>query len=167
MKNRLFYPLLFLGILLLLSGCSNRKNEPLVPDDYGGWKETTDIELNYPIPGHENNYRKIFINDIGLKRTGPPHDYPDGTIIIKEIYEGFDYNAGRKPMMLTVMIKDRENPLARGGWLWIVKDSATKEENILTQEFCITCHGNANEEHPYGDLNMNNEFRDYVFFPVE
>jgi hypothetical protein len=30
--------------------------------------------------------------------------------------------------------------------------------------FCVTCHANANEKHPYGDRNPREEFRDYVFF---
>ncbi len=32
------------------------------------------------------------------------------------------------------------------------------------RNFCITCHANANEKHPYGDKNPNEEFRDYVYF---
>ena len=71
----------------------------------------------------------------------------------------------KEPFQLTIMIKDREHPSARGGWIWLVKDTRTGEEKIIDIEFCITCHANANEPHPYGDMNKNAEFRDYVFFP--
>jgi len=46
-----------------------------------------------------------------------------------------------------------------------VYSPGTAKETVITEEFCITCHGNANESHPYGDKNPNNEYRDYLFFP--
>ncbi|RPJ03990.1 MAG: hypothetical protein EHM28_14230, partial [Spirochaetaceae bacterium] len=72
-----------------------------------------------------------------------------------------------KPTSLTVMIKSPDDPRARGGWLWIVKNPATNRETVMRNQFCITCHANANESHPYGDKNPNREFRDYVFFVYE
>ena len=178
MNRRRFFLLPLLLLILPISGCSKSEPAALVPADYSGWSSTTDIELNYPIPGHENNYRRIFINDTGKNSpfsaaegsssgTGKTYDYPDGTVIIKEVYDGFDYQEGSRPKMLTVMVKDRGNQDARGGWLWIVKDPVSGSENILTQEFCFTCHENANEKHPYGDGNPDEEFRDYVFFPAD
>lgn len=41
------------------------------------------------------------------------------------------------------------------------------DESVITQEFCVTCHSNANEEHSYSDGNVNNDFRDFVFFPYQ
>lgn len=170
-----FFPLFMILPLVMAAAVSCSKGIPktLVPADYSGWGTTTTTELNYPIPGHENNYRKIFINDTGftvdVRDSGGKilYDYPDGTVIIKEIYQGMSITPGSKPMVLTVMIKDRENPKARGGWLWIVKNLASGDENIISQEFCITCHTNANEPHPYGDGNKDSIFRDYAFFPVK
>lgn len=162
-----------LYFLVMLSSCAEKPTGPLVPAEYAGWETTTKVELNYPIPGHENNYRKIFINSIGenpaitTQAEKTHYDYPEGTVIIKEIYPGLTYIPGSKPAALTVMVKARNNPKSRGGWLWIVKDLASQKESIITQEFCVTCHGNANEPHPYGDGNPEGFFRDYVFFPVK
>ncbi|MBN1412279.1 MAG: cytochrome P460 family protein [Spirochaetales bacterium] len=157
------------GVMLLFLGCAEKK--PLIPLEYNDWKRTINEVLKYPIPGHENNYRKIFINDTGTKvvreeKEGRTYDnYPDGTIIIKEIYDSSDYKDTDKPVNLTCMVKDPKNVNSRGGWVWIVKSPETGTETILTQAFCVTCHANANEPHPYGDKNLNNDFRDYVFFP--
>lgn len=160
------------GLVLSFFSCAKEAEGPLIPEGYASWRRTTEEELDYPIPGHEDNYRIIFINDKGENLTVSDaggrvtHDYPDGTIIVKEVYQGFEYDSNSKPMMLTAMVKDRDNPKSRGGWLWVVKDLSAGQETIMTQEFCFTCHGNANERHPYGDRNPDNEFRDYVFFPA-
>ena len=64
------------------------------------------------------------------------------------------------------MIKAPGDERASADWIWLVKNPDTGEEEIMAKsEFCVNCHSSANNEHPYGDLNGNNEFRDYVFFP--
>ena len=163
--------LLFLVIWPFLTSTGCTKDEKIsIPRDYSEWQRTTTIELDYPIPGHENNYRIIYINAIGEDPRVENQEgkkqitFPKGTIIVKEIYSGFDYTPGDKPAMLTVMVKAPDDPSNRGGWLWIVQNEEEGTQRVLDSEFCITCHTNANEEHPYGDNNPNEEFRDYVFF---
>jgi hypothetical protein len=128
--------------------------------------------LNYPVPGHRDNCRVIYINPIGESVTiseenGRVHyKYPEGTLIGKEIYKGLEPpEDGEEPIELTVMLKASEHPKAQQGWLWIVKNFETATESTLERKFCIECHANANEAHPYGDRNSNNESRDFVYFP--
>ena len=162
--------LLFLSFALLATGCS-RHPERLVPDGHESWKTTTDEELNYPIPGHEEHFRRIFINSIGegvtteLRGGRVFYDYPEETVIIKEVYETLEPTPADKPAALTVMIKRTGDLRARSGWIWVVKDTVSGAERIIDYEFCFDCHGNANERHPYGDGNPSGEYRDYVFFP--
>ncbi len=152
--------------------CTQNKN--LIPDDYAKWERTTDQLLTQQIPGHENAYRKIYINDTGEKMvetvdkngTGS-YNYPEGTIIVKEIYDSSTYSESAKPKMLTCMVKAQTDRQSRGGWLWVIKSLPGGEETIIDYAFCVTCHANANESHPYGDKNPNAEFRDYVFFPYK
>jgi hypothetical protein len=164
--------MLFMVGILLFASCHQKKQVSLVPDGYRAWQQTTDTELNYPIPGHENNYRIIYINATGEnvqitpKKNRVFYEYPEGTMIVKEIYKGLgDPEKGTMPEQLTVMIKNARHPQARGGWIWIVKNMQTKEETVIDYEFCVDCHANANEPHPYGDKNPNGDFRDYVYFP--
>ncbi len=164
------------GIVLLTGLCClallscGEEEVDLVPASYGDWSRTTEEELDYPIPGHENNYRKIYINDRGLEYTVEKEQgetryrFPEGTKIIKEIYEGFDPTEDEEPIRITAMVKAPSHIKARGGWLWVIEDGETGEESIFSGEFCITCHSNANEQHPYGDGNPEEEFRDYVYF---
>lgn len=145
--------------------------ENLVPEEYLAWESTTDLELNYPIPGHVEQYRRIYINPRGTEvqreqQEGRVHHiYPEGTIIIKDIYTGLAPAPDEKPIKQTVMIKASDHPKSRGSWLWIVKDMKSATETIIDYELCFDCHANANETHPYGDGNLQGEFRDYVFFP--
>jgi hypothetical protein len=154
-----------------LAGCRKQEPGPLLPVDYAGWARTTMKVLDYPIPGHEDRGRRIYINSTGTgvrvsSETGRvTWSYPAGSIIIKEIFGGLEIGEADKPVMLTAMIKEPEHPQARGGWVWVMKDLASGGERVIDWEFCVDCHANANEPHPYGDKNEGNEFRDYVFFP--
>jgi hypothetical protein len=153
--------------------CAPEAKKYLIPENYASWKRTTNVELNYPIPGHLEHYRKIYINEIGEKVEvtvvdGKKHyNYPTGTIIVKEVYPALEYKEGDKPGMLTIMIKDPSHPQARGGWLWIVQDlkNPLNEYTVFTSDFCIDCHTDANRTHSLGPGNPDEEFRDYVFFP--
>ena len=115
------------GLLFLLSAvinCNRKEPVSFVPDDYTSWDTTTDIMLDYPIPGHENHFRIIRINDTG--KTLRPETrgkriydtYPTGTVIVKEIYPELTRQEDDRPIMLTVMVKEPSHQFARGGWLW-------------------------------------------------
>lgn len=161
--------LICLGASLLLASCSNPRAS-LIPEDYRQWKETSSVLINYPIPGHGSNLRKIFASAEAFETvrmaggSARPHQYPDGTIIVKEIYASSEPAANALPQILTAMIKAESDPRSRGGWIWVVQTS-DGQETVMSGEFCFTCHANANESHPYGDRNEAQVFRDYVFFP--
>ena len=91
-------------------------------------------------------------------------DFPQGTVIVKEVYQIPKPAAGELPIQLTIMVKAPKDPHSQGGWLWITRDLPDGKEAVFMGNFCITCHANANEKHPYGDGNPNEEFRDYVNF---
>jgi hypothetical protein len=145
----------------------------LVPDstEYRRWEQPIEETLDYPIPGHENNRRRVFISPAGTgvsasrRQTRVYWEYPEGTIIVKEIIAGLQGPDSDVPFQITAMIKAAEDPRSRGGWVWVVKSLDGGEETIVDWEFCFDCHANANEPHPYGDGNPQNEFRDYVFLP--
>ena len=163
---------LFVLALAAVASCS-RAPSVHVPADYATWNLTTDRTLDYPIPGHMDHLRRIYINPTGEGATTTTNpsgrvvwDYPPGTIIVKEIYQREGYDDESVPNSLTVMIKASDHPRARKGWVWLVTSPGAEEATIIDQEFCVTCHADANERHPYGDANPDREFRDCVFFPV-
>jgi hypothetical protein len=158
---------LFAALPLLSVSCKPKETAaPLVPADYAAWKKTTAVQLDYPIPGHESSVRTIFMNGEGFQfqHDAAGVEFPPGTVIVKEIRPLGAAAAGLPAPMLTVMEKRPEDERARGGWLWIVRDTATRADTLFTSDFCLRCHGNANESHPYADRNPSGEFRDYVFF---
>ncbi len=179
MQRNYFHPII--GLLLVgflsVTACdkSPQTTLPPIPDaaEYHAWKMTTDL-LNYAVPGHLDNCRVVYINAIGeqvhildeqARRT---YEYPEGTVIIKEIYNGFDPpEPGEEPTALTLMIKAPHHPQARHGWLWVQRTFHPQKDTIITQALCVDCHANANEPHPYGDQNVNNEDRDFVYFPPQ
>ena len=171
-KNLLLILTVTASLVITVTSCSkkNEKAISMVPEDYSGWTVTAD-NLNYPIPGHENHFRRVLINPKGeevsltMKDGKDYYNYPKGTIVIKEIYPTLNPKKEDKPVSLTVMIKDPENPKSRDGWVWVVKDLNKNTEKIIDYEFCFDCHTNANEPHQYGDGNPKGEFRDYLFFP--
>jgi hypothetical protein len=161
--------------LYLFPSCAKQEQQQRIPSDYDSWSRVKTEELDYPIPGHESHYRIIYINkekiedyltvqeDNGKNR----YEFKAGTIIVKDVFPSLQKQDSDEPFQLTAMIKAPDEAQSRGGWLWVVKDLETQEEKIIDHEFCITCHANANESHPYGDNNPDEEFRDYVFFAPE
>ncbi len=172
---------LLLGALgALLIGCESADKEPqLIPDDYDGWERTVEEDLNFQVPGHGETLRRIYINDVGTgveisdvspagaASTRRRYEYPPGTLIVKEVYPSAEIPPTQQPVMITAMLKAPNDPRSRGGWLWITKNLASGEENVLVEEYCLTCHENANEQYPYRDGNPNDEFRDYTFYPYQ
>ena len=160
--------------LLALSGlfgsCTAANTVVYATPDYPTWRRTTNVILDYPIPGHQNRFRIPRMNGVGF--TAKPiiengkrrWDFPEGTVIVKEVYQTPKPEPGEAPIQLTIMVKAPKDPHAQGGWLWITRDLPNGKESVFMGNFCITCHANANEKHPYGDGNPNEEFREYVYF---
>ncbi|MFP4362980.1 MAG: cytochrome P460 family protein [Spirochaetia bacterium] len=169
MKRDLFFAIIV--IVSVLSSCEGTEEPELIKIEYQDWEQTTDEELNYMIPGHMDRYRIIYINNIGTQVQPEEQggrtvwDYPEGTIIMKEVYSESTIEEGEEPVALTAMIKDSDDPRARGGWVWVMCNIEAGTERVFEEEFCVTCHANANTQHPYGEGNPEAEFRDYVFFP--
>jgi hypothetical protein len=170
MKPRTIIAVCSMLIVLGLSfSCTKAQQPSLIPADYSLWKTTTDFTLDYPIPGHEDKYRVIHINEKGfgfVRDGGSPEriTFPEGTIIAKDIYAVTKPGPDDKPIMVTAMVKAASDPQSMGGWLWVVKDLKMGKESIMTGDFCVRCHDNANEIHPYGWKNPAGAFSDYVFF---
>lgn len=165
-------PLGLLALALLLLGGCERSEEPelLVTTDHEEWTRTTTTPLTFPVPGHGSGERRIYINPVGETVEPPvsseePWEYPEGTIILKEIYPSPDPPEDAPPDSLTIMVKQPDHPMSRGGWVWLVKEPGSDEERVFAEQFCVTCHANANEEHPYGDGNPEGQFRDYAYYP--
>ena len=159
-----------LAAALMLASCAARKAPVYATEDYHSWQRTTNVVLDYPIPGHQDRFRIPRMNAIGF--TAQPTiengkrrwDFPEGTVIVKEVYATTKPAPGEKPIQLTIMVKAQKDPHSQGGWLWITRDLPQGREAVFMGNFCITCHANANEKHPYGDGNPSEEFRDYVYF---
>lgn len=151
-----------------LAGCANEP-ELVLPDlSYEAWTPTTTAALDFPVPGHGAGLRRVFMNDIGWSASPTPArdiTYPDGTVVVKEVFATAAPSADALPQALTIMVKDSDSEMARDGWIWLVKDPVTGEETLFADPFCIACHENANEEHPYADGNSQEYFRDYLFHP--
>jgi len=171
-KPNLWMPVALCCFAALVS-CQKEEQGARVPDasEYRRWEQPIQRVLDYPIPGHEDNRRRIFINSRGTearieRRENRVYwEYPEGTVIVKEIIAGLQGQDTDYPFQVTAMIKAPEEPQARGGWIWVAKAVDSGEETIVDWEFCFDCHANANEPHPYGDGNPADEFRDYVFHP--
>lgn len=170
MRMRYLALLLAAGVAGLAAGCAARKEPVYATPDYHSWKRTTDVILDYPIPGHQDRFRIPRMNATGfsvkpvLENGKRRWDFPEGTVIVKEVYASMHPAAGELPVQLTIMVKEPKDPDSQGGWIWLTRDLPGGKETPFMGNYCITCHANANEKHPYGDGNPQEEFRDYVYF---
>ncbi len=161
-----------LGLALLAAAlgasCRGRTRPAYLTPDYGSWRKTTELLLDYPVPGHMDRLRVPRMNELGWSARPREEggklrwDFPEGSVIVKEVYASRNPAPGEAPAELTIMVKAPRDPAAQGGWLWLTK-APGGEERLFEGSFCVTCHANANERHPYLDGNPREEFRDYVF----
>ncbi len=108
-----------LVVAALFAGCVESVSpEPL--GDYTAWKR---VDVIGEAPGHGDTYRIIYANGVASNPDATLHfGYPQGAIIVKEIYE----NDGDRPGALKyVAIMRRIGaettvtvPLDQGGWLF-------------------------------------------------
>lgn len=137
-------------------------------DNYPNWNISHAGDLVEQVPGHPVFLRRIYANDAAYN-VDPDSDgnvvFPEGALFMKEMYFGEVPDDSAGPDALVGMYKDSTDPRNRGGWVWFSQDPATGQQTVLDEEFCITCHANANEEHPYGDRNIAEAFMDYVYYP--
>lgn len=155
----------------MAAACSARRNQLVDIDGYRSWRRTTERALDFPIPGHGRSYRRIYVNDVGAafrdaRENGAATgngEYPDGTIVVKEIYPGSaEPPAGAEPQSLDIMAKDAAAGTGSGGWRWIVRTKGADAE--ADAGFCLRCHDGANAKNPFGDGNPAGDFRDYLFY---
>jgi hypothetical protein len=151
-----------------LFGCSHA----LIPADWPSWERLTAAPAEGLVPGHEERFRIAFINAQGemvkpvVANGAVSWKYPDGSIILKAGYWGSaPPGKGETPSKLSVMMKSPGDPRARGGWLWVVRDTASGVETVIDAPYCVDCHSYANGPNPYGDKNTSGDFRDYVYLP--
>lgn len=156
--------LLPLFLLLLIISCEQKSPEPIIQEDVTLWKQLNRVPMDYPVPGHETNYRTTYINEKGLQAVQDDNGtiYPEDTIIAKVIHETMKSDSTR--VKITGMLKKPDHPQSQKGWVWFVKNLSSGEEQIISGSMCITCHETANNPHPYGWGNEENLFRDYTFF---
>jgi hypothetical protein len=162
------------GFLLLVSACEIEETQSYIPipADYKSWHQPIKKSLDYQIPGHGDSRRIVFLNAKARQAKIIKDDnntkmvyFPDGAIIIKEVYkrEGRGYQVTPQ---LVVMVKDRKNENAQDGWLYYARNAVSPKVRLITSRFCVGCHEAANEIHPYFDNNLEGLFRDYVFLNV-
>lgn len=159
--------------LFLLTGCGGKdsKGTAFTVPDYSSWSEPAGTTLDYPVPGHGDTLRKIFVNEIAAGVRKETDDkgraryiFPDDSIFIKEVYQTEeDIAVGKKA--LTIMVKASENTASQDGWLYYMQkhgETATRIDGNM----CIGCHEAANDRHIYFDRNSERAFRDYIFIPM-
>jgi hypothetical protein len=161
-------------LAVLLGACAKKVDTVYATSDFRLWRKTTETVLDYPIPGHMDRLRIPRMNATGFsvvptRVDGKLHwDFPENTVIVKEVYATPKPTPGEGAIQLTIMVKAPKDPRSQGGWLWLTRDLPYGKEQVFMGNFCVTCHANANEGHPYFDKNKNLEFRDYVYFvPLE
>lgn len=125
-------------IAWLVAGCAETpQTEPL--GDYTSWKR---IDVTGPAPGHADTYRIIYVNDIAADPATPLYlGYPMGSVIVKEIRDNNDGEAGDL-RYIAIMRRTREIATAledEGGWLFT---SASKPDATESSpSFCWRrCH---------------------------
>jgi hypothetical protein len=162
--------LIITGIVFSIFSCKTEVDDTefKLDKNYRNWKKPVSEVLTNTVPGHGDRARVIYANDKAYQVTKEKmqdgrlrYDYPDGTVIIKEIYASVD-DVNKASPQLTIMVKRRTSEKAANGWLYYVQPP-NGEVMLVGNKLCTGCHDAANEPHPYFDKNASENFRDYIF----
>jgi hypothetical protein len=155
--------------VLLTAGCGAPSTSWIpAAETYRSWQSWPEEPIDTPVPGHRDTVRLIYISPEAMKVVVDSEggaNYPDGSVIVKEVYPSLDAVSAGRPNRLTVMVKRPDLDEALDGWIWLTKDPDEEREKIIDHQFCVECHEGANSSHPYGDGNPAGVFRDFVFIP--
>ena len=162
-------------ILITISGilCSKKiEQDFLIPKDYRLWKKAYADVLDYPVPGHGDTIRVIYANEKAFQAKIVEDKYynsrvifPDGAIIIKEVYKNRNDINMAEPE-LTIMKKDSIHQDALDDWIYYLAKPGEKFAKPIKGRMCIGCHEAANDKHPYFTGNPRGIFCDYVFIGI-
>lgn len=168
--------IVLLSACLWTASCERDGDEAInpIPADYKSWHKPLAKPIEYKVVGHGNSRRIIYANRLALQ-AGYVEDnfgkqavsYPDGAIIIKEIYPKKDSGGYESQPQLVAMVKNRAHKQSQDGWLYYSKGQNNPQPKLITSRICSGCHEAANESHPYFDGNPENTFRDYVFVKLK
>jgi len=122
---------------VLVAACSGDVLDLPPPGEYTQWKR---IDTWGTTPGHGDSYRIIYANepatqlDLGLS----PLAFPDGTILVKEVYD----NASNTPGRLRVIeLARRIGPASGQQAGWVFSATSTPNGDETEQTFCWRrCH---------------------------
>jgi hypothetical protein len=143
---------LLLAICILSAACGETVDPAGLPS-IEGYETWTEWDFTYPIPGHGDSYRKIFINPVARSY---PHGgrYPLGSVLVKEIY---DKTADGMPgdLRYIAVMRKVEDPYdfvedgpevdapVEGGWVFTQIKGGTTETHL------DLCWGQCHKQAPY------------------
>lgn len=146
-KMMLFVFLLIAGTILVLSACTS-ESENISPDPNSGseytavdadfqnfrnWTVVTQLSKALSADGraHTDAARTIWIKQADAKR-GPNGQYPNGTILVKEVLGGYG--------IVAMVKRGGDYNSAHNGWEWFHLDSAGKITTRNSASICNNCH---------------------------
>lgn len=104
----------------------------------------------------EKGYREVYVNGVGeaVSKGKAPYVYPEGTILVREVYSDKSAWETKKTPALTISMK-----LAKGSapeskdWEYVLIPPGEAEQrgkgDSKTAQFCATCHLNAGVSNDY------------------
>lgn len=120
-------------LLLVLASCADELADVPSLGDYTQWKR---IDTWGKTPGHGDTYRIIYVNDVAT--TYAQMGYPDGTVLVKEVYD----RDGDQPGALRIIeIMRRIGPDTDDDGGWVFTDAAEPNGTEYRKDFCWRrCH---------------------------
>ena len=132
------------ALAILALGAAACLSKPVSPEPTGDYTQWKQIATWGELPGHwGNTYRIIYANDVATTYEGGA--YPEGTILVKEIYDLKTVNGVAAPGALQyVAIMRRLGPPPAGfsdtgGWLFTYADKPQGAETEYDPCWA-TCH---------------------------
>jgi hypothetical protein len=110
----------------------------------------------------EKGYREVYVNKVGeeVNKGQSPYHYPEGTVIVREVYADKKAWEEKTTPALTISIKLKKGAAPDSkDWEYVLIPPGEKEQRgrgkSETGQFCTKCHLNAKESNDYHFTNAS------------
>ncbi|MER3525374.1 MAG: cytochrome C [Armatimonadota bacterium] len=149
----LAFVVVLVGAALLVQRVSADSHGLTYPEGYRSWTHVTSMLIHskdHPLYDPFGGLHHVYVNDKGLKALKSGGKYPDGSILVFDLYDvkedGGAYVATDRKF-IGLMVKDAKKYKDTGGWGWeVFKGNSKSGGNVKDAKTeCFNCHASQKE----------------------
>lgn len=141
------------AVLVLTDNSSAQSGGLKYPEGYRSWTHVKSMLIHskdHPLYDPFGGLHHVYVNDKGVKALKSGGTYPDGSILVFDLYDAKEDNGAyvaTERKFIGLMVKDSKKYKETGGWGWdVFKGNSKTGGNVANaKQDCFNCHASQKE----------------------